>query len=396
MLPRLAALDARITRFRRGALGELAWIALIAAAVLVQVLAVRHAIVDAGQTDFAQFTGNARAWLAGNPYPAGTHDPNAPHVILLFAPFVSLRLETALAIWLALSYGCACLSLHVVAREVRVPLRSQMGALAAAVFFLAGAAADVPATGNMVWPLWLFFTLAWAWQRRGRTTASGALLGALMTAKPFLGLWVLWCLLRRDWRALAAVTAGAVVTAVAGVAFTGLAAWRAWWDVLHRITWYDERFNASIMGAIARVSAPHLPVWGLAAAVVAVTTVWRLMRTGRAADEIDRAWLLLVLSALLIAPLGWRYYLCLAWGPAIAWLAARPLGPLVTSALLVLWLCPVFRFDGHGPLYRATVASLVAWALVAAWWAVSWVDGPDVAAREGVVTQGWGKNRANL
>jgi hypothetical protein len=360
---RLDKLDGWLHRRRATAIGELGWALLIALAALLEVSALVSAVARPDLIDFAAFRDNAAAWLNGTPYPSSSRDPNAPHVILGFLPFVYLPLTIGLAVWLSLSFACAALAIHQVLRGLAVQISGQSLVLGLCLLAIAPATLDIVANGNMVWPLSLLFTLAWRAAREGRCLRAGILLGVLMTAKPFIALWVPYAVLQRERGALIGIAIGGLAAISLGLAMAGTDAWLAWFSMLSRITWYDVRFNASIMGFTARAWHPDLALWLAGSVVVAATTARRIAKRPR---DVDHDWLLLLLAALLISPLGWRYYCWLGVGPLVGWfLRSRP--TRLQSVTILVWLfSPAPRY-GPSTLLAWTVGSVSFWTLLAAW-----------------------------
>jgi len=322
--------------------------------------------------DFAAFVDNARAWLDGQPYPDESRDPNAPHVILLFLPFAGLSRTAGLTIWTLVSYACLAWTIRMVLRELDLRPSRPLAVTALALLLAAPPMLDVVVNGNMIWPLMAVFTLTWRWARHGRDHAAAAGLGLLITAKPFLGVLLLLYVVRRAWAPTAIAVATAAGTLVIAVWVTGLDAWIAWYHALQRISWYDVRFNASVLGVLARVGRQDVVLWGVASVLVAGLTAWMLRRPR---PRVDLDWAVVLLASLLMAPLGWRYYLCFGIGPLIAvWMEnAGPTGPAYgrTLALLALAWSPSLALPGAAPILQATAGSLPFWILAIGWIALA-------------------------
>jgi hypothetical protein len=116
----------------------------------------------------------------------------------------------------------------------------------------------------------------------------------------------------------------------------------------------------------------------LLAGLVVLVTVWRTLRLAApvlAPDVVDAAFLVLVLAALLVSPLGWVYYLPLVTGPALAAATRRPMldrpgwlrGLLLGS--VALFYVPFEVAEAWQPSRMATLtlASVYAWGLLG-WW----------------------------
>lgn len=366
--------DAALGRLRSTVAGEAAWVIALSGLVTIHLAALVPAFARPDLIDFSAFVDNARGWLAGTPYPSSSRDPNTPHAILAFVPFVFLPIRVGLAIWFGITYVCLLLTLRAVSRELDLRMSAPLR-LTLLVFALAAPPSwDVFVNGNMIWPLALGVTWAWRLARHGDLTRAAAVLGALATMKPFLGLLGLVFLVRREWRALAAMAIAAMVTLGVAIAVTGPTAFSAWLDALGRIGWYGVRFNASVLGALARVWRPDPLVWVVALLVIASVTAVVLAR--RRAD-ISWDWLFVYLAALLASPLGWRYYLCLSVGPLVAALLAPSIPKRAVVSLCLLLISPAFSVGAGSTLALATVGSIPMWAALGAWVTLSTTYGSE-------------------
>jgi len=355
-----------VRQLRATTAGELVWLATLTLAVCLHVGAVTSAFLQPQLIDFAAFIDNIRAWAQGRPYSAAARDPNTPHMLLVFWPLVGLPLRLALAIWLFVSYLCAALVLRVIATETRLRMSAPAWITLIALLLASTPALDMVADGNMIWLLWPLFTVAWRLDRGGRPFASGLLLGALMSVKPFVGVWLVYWALRDSWRAFLGGVLALTVTLGLGLAVTGLETWISWYHMLERITWYDRGHNASVIGFAARVGGdPYAALGIVLAAIVGGTAAWSLARARR---DIDRDWLFVFLTAMLLSPLGWRYYYCFALGPAVALLQrGRSLSRVQILLGAALLFCPAPHLPRSSALVSATAGSLAFWPLFCAW-----------------------------
>jgi hypothetical protein len=206
--------------------------------------------------------------------------------------------------------------------------------------------------GQVSFVLMAIFTAAWCADRRGSTTTAGFLLGVLSVLKAFYGLFGVYLLWRREWRALIAYVVTLVAGTLAGWALVGTSNFLEWVSRLREVQWRWHVYNASVWGVGDRlftrqpffratswtplVDSPflgHLVTLVLLIGTVAV--LWRsISRT-----DIDRGYALLGLACLLISPLGWLYYLPAFAGPVVVVLAERPSRWLWIVG--VLGVCPI-------------------------------------------------------
>lgn len=361
---RVRQVDRALRRLRRSPAGEALWLLVLGCCGAIHIAALVAAFSRPDAIDFAAFVDNARAWLDGTPYPDTNTDPNVPHIILLFAPFAGLSRGVGLVIWMALSYAALAIALRLVRRELALHPSRPVLVTALALIAAALPMVDVIVNGNMIWLLLLPFTIAWIAARRGRLILSGAVIGVLMTAKPFLAVFLVLFAMRQQWRGAAGAVTAAVLTLALSLLLTGVDAWAAWMEAVDRISWYDVRFNASFFGMFARVWRPEAVAWAAGAAVLGTATAIRIWRTPA---DADRDWLVVLLGSLLMAPLGWRYYLCFALGPLLALSSRGALTRGGAIAALGLAWCPAIAWTTRNPAIQITLGSLPFWFVLGGW-----------------------------
>jgi len=232
-------------------------------------------------------------------------------------------------------------------------------------------------------------TAAWVAARQQRNATAGAWLGLAAVVKPFLFVFVPYLAITRNWRALRTMGAVAAITLAAGVLVFGADAYREWALQIPRVNWGTHYFNASIAGVVERLFGvsyyatagrhPWVARTLIAAGVatVALITFRRVVRhrADRRDESIDEDWAVLLLASLLLSPLGWVYYLWIAFGPAAAtigngrfWERRRPADLLLIPGLGGwLWYGKMAHWGQPSPLATATFASMYFWALLSLW-----------------------------
>jgi hypothetical protein len=179
-------------------------------------------------------------------------------------------------------------------------------------------------TGQVSFVYLIAVVVAWRAARRAEWRSAGAILGVLWTLKPFFGLFGLYLVWTRHWRAVAAGLAGSACSVGLGILVWGPRSFLGWFHDLGVITWADNVRNASIVGLWQRVSTNA----GGFAAGLSVSVVLILFVTGiivRRAESVDRAWLAILTAAIVLSPLGWIYYWWWLVPPAAGvWVKARP------------------------------------------------------------------------
>ena len=367
-------------------------------------------VEDPTHRDFGRFYEATRAWqqnrslydstaaTARRPDDGEYLDVNPPHAHLLVLPLAHLEPLPALIAWTVFS-ACALVAVVLVVVMTvgwsGTPVSTWI-LFAAALLLFPGTLANfwLAQTG---WLVAALVTGVWGAGRTGRTRTAGALLGVVVSLKPFLVPLVFWFAWRREWRGLvvAAVTAGAMATA--GAAVFGLDAFRDWVVTLGRIDWEVVPFNASLYGFLSRVFVPAhgmsfvpplqapglaFAAWGLLGTTIVGASAWRA-RAAR--GDPDAAFAVLALAGVLASPLGWVYYHPVVAGP-LASLALRPgsaavprgaKGLLVAAALALMWP-PVALWIGHpAPWATLTVGSAYFWGTLGLWAWLLWTAAAD-------------------
>lgn len=323
-------------------------LAILAAANLIGPLLLAH---DRGG-DFAMLYESTVRWLDGQPAyvsSQATTNLNHPLVWLLIAPLTTMPVDTAFAVWSLVSLLVFCGTVVSVCRAVGPPVTAPE--VLVLVLALTGAGFEL-GLGQIALVLAAPFSLAWWYARTSRPVHAGVCLGLLCAMKPFFGLYAVWYMARRDWRALTALLASAAVTFATGLEMAGVANAQRWLLNLGNVTWTWHVFNASVFGVAARVfgkqdlaiaaSWTPLAVSSVAAACAgwggALAVLGLLVRRLRTADH-DRSFALLGLAALLVSPLGWNYYLPTLFAPVLASLRQQAL-PRWSAVVAVIAVCP--------------------------------------------------------
>jgi hypothetical protein len=366
--------------------------------ILAVVLALMLARIER-RTDFRIFYESAQAWTDGRSmYPERRPNLHLPAMVAAYAPFTRLSETDALTVFTVISIGCAAIASWRIARAV--PLVPWF-VLLSMVLTLEGGWSNLwlgqeGLIGMMV------VTHAWLADREGRERNAGAWMGLAIYAKPFLGGLLIYWMLCRRWRSVAAALAISIGLIVAGAIAVGPASYGEWWESVRRAPAPYAPMNGSLLGLWSRLFrgsefSPPLflqPVfvlnatWLVSVAGLAAAITYRV----RGDRNPDRAWALILLGSLLASPLGWLYYLPIVTGPLLASLGGR-------LAWVCLWLCAgvllVFRSEAVITMRTTApaaigIGSIYLWAFVllftAAWSGntdrkqlVSWV--PAIGSR---------------
>jgi hypothetical protein len=327
------------------------WLMPIAvAALLVWLGVVRYAPRDpTAQSDFRRFFYHSTtAYLAGEDMYTRESSPtaadlatgstlwnlNPPHFHLLVLPVAGFPLLVAHALWQILGLICLAVSVWLIRREIGASWHPLLQ-LFVLFFVLASPSALFQlCTGQLGWLLLLPTTAMWLAARRGRWLTAGLLLGLLAGVKPFFLVFAPYFLITRRWHALAGVGLALAGSLALGLAVFGVENHRSWLSCLGQASgWSGVSGNGSLMGALARSlsgSGMYAPVAHLSSA--GIKGLWILLggalglltltsARGDTHEQIDRAFALLLLAALLLSPLSWAYYYFLPLGPTLAVIA---------------------------------------------------------------------------
>jgi hypothetical protein len=336
---------------------------------------------------------------------------NPPHSHLLILPLTVLPPEYGLLTWCTLGWLCLYGSIRIIVSEIGIELthrRKEWMALGLLAFSAMGVAL---LTAHVSFLLMLLNTLAWRDARHGRWGKAGCWLGLALSIKPFLLIFVPYLVLKGCWRGVTAVGLAAGLAFLVGLLIFGLENHRSWLlglSVADEWAWLP--WNASLYGILSRVLMQNpmftpmvslepgfvQAIWlalGIPAGLVA------LYRTlgDSSSRSTDRAFGILLVSALLLSPLGWIYYFWLPVGPIAAlarvrWIErSRPVGDgcrasgspsgYLFLASMIGMVVPAFVSSVFQPSALATIliASIHFWSLVLLWLALI-LDGLDLRA----------------
>ncbi len=277
---------------------------------------------------------------------------NPPFQTLILAPLGLLAYPAAFWIFSSLSLLAGLLGAGLIAQETEtrcdtVPL--WLGAWVVLLAYFGTWAAIV--YGQFALFLLLACAVGWAGMRRGHERLAGAALGLGLSLKIFLGLFLIFFLVRRKWRALFWFIGVFAGLSLLSLLICGVQAFKEYQTVLRGITWYAASWNASFMRFFTRIlgGSENLPLldapkWAsalthLASLLFVAGFVWLAWPQSRASsrDLDDLAFALTIIGMLLISPLGWMYYFPVLLIPlAVAWRASGDLAPGKRYKILII------------------------------------------------------------
>jgi hypothetical protein len=197
------------------------------------------------------------------------------------------------------------------------------------------------------------------------------------SVKLLLVLALLWFVVRGRWRAALAMAATTTAIFGIGVFVFGSESYRGWLEMLSRAPMAGHFRDGALMAALIRLCGESASFAAVVDAAWLVRPAWAMLAglvvaLGLLAPrDRDRAYLALLASAVLCAPIGWIYAAWWFLGPAAAvWISGTALVRwCVTLAAVVLWLPDTVAVWGQP--HRAM--TLVLGSLASVVWLCFWV-----------------------
>uniref|UniRef100_A8M4K3 Alpha-1,2-mannosyltransferase n=1 Tax=Salinispora arenicola (strain CNS-205) TaxID=391037 RepID=A8M4K3_SALAI len=302
-------------------------------------------------------------WAAGNPlYDYAQLDrvqgtlyfTYPPFGALLLSPFALLRLGVTVTVFTLLTVLAVVVTTRWLVDPViaRHHLPRVFTLTVAVLFVLAVESTRETITFgqiNMLLVVLILADLLFAVPRNGRWAGVGV--GLATALKLYPGIFIVYLLACRRWRAAATASATAVGATLLAAAVVPRDSWRYWTHELwatDRVGRTDYTGNQSLLGLLNRLTAPQEPdrlLWLALAGMVAGYGLWRATRAARAGDALTGLTLTGLVGSL-ISPITWTHHIY--WFvPAIvvlvdAALAAGPgadrrwLGLLAVGATMVI------------------------------------------------------------
>ncbi len=250
---------------------------------------------------------------------------NPPFFAFLIYPLSYLDYQTSLLTWLSLSIACGILAICLVPKIFNLEKNRFLIALTATLAFFAYYPTLINIQFGQLAPFLmpLVFSAWWA-ARSKKLWLVGLLLGIVASIKLFFGLFALYFLVRREWRALAWFSGTIIICFLLPLTIFHFHEYIAYYKTLVHIHWYTSNWNASLLGFIQRIfggnNEKNIPLillptlsriiyWLLSGLLIAGLITY-LRPTDRIDSQIkcDLDFSLTLTMMLLLAPLGWIYY----------------------------------------------------------------------------------------
>ena len=341
--------------------------------------------------DFDVFWRSARALLDGGDVYSENGGPsistNPPFWTVLVVPLALLEPITAYRVFVLLAVLAGVSYVAWTAEELG--LRPAWAVFGAALLVFSNPFLGTLALGQVYPLLALGLVTAWIADRRGKPLVSGAALGLVLAVKPQFAPVLLWPLLRRRWRMLAAALASGAAATLIGLVVAGPDAfvdWLAYVSSRQPDGYWD---NHTLPGATARLFRENefiepvalLPWMEPLAYVLGIAIIVLTALRARKSPEMG-LWAL-VAASLLASPISWHNYLVLL-GPGVLLLMARGRMALAFLLLALQLIPPQWSepWRGESTGVAPLVLTLYFCILVAHW--IAFLTYGERAARDSV------------
>jgi alpha-1,2-mannosyltransferase len=275
--------------------------------------------------DLRIYVSAMRWWADGHPlYDYAQPDRVQGHLYFTYPPFTALVLRPFAALPVRYTIGVfivgTAIALAVTTWWLVAPLADRYGlprwfaaGLAIPLVFVIEPTRETFTLGqiNMLLIVLLLADLLFAVPRDWRWAGVG--IGLATALKLFPGIFIVYLLVTRRWRAAVVASATAVGATLFAAAVAPQASWQFWtsalWDT-GRVGRTDYTGNQSLLGLLSRLVAPHDPsrlIWVVLAAAVAGYGLWRARRAAVAGDELTGMTLTGLVGSL-ISPITWPHH----------------------------------------------------------------------------------------
>ena len=260
---------------------------------------------------------------------------NPPFFTLISFPLAYVSYANALLLWTLLSVMAGALGILLLQQKL-----DAKASLGCALLVLIGLFSYYPSFVNLQFgqlSLLLLPLLVCGWRaaREKKTIHAAIFLAFTSSLKPFIGLFLFYFVMRKEWRGLCAFLLTLFGCGVIAALFFGFDSYVAYYHTCQQIKWAASNWNVSIYGFLLRLIGGNesnialLPVPGLInalypllAGIFFVAVIQFLRPTGDipAKLKVDLDFSIIIIAMLLLSPLGWLYYF-----------------PLLSIPLLILW-----------------------------------------------------------
>lgn len=278
--------------------------------------------------DYLELPGDVVVYIPVNAHP--------PSSVLLCLPFASLAYPDAVLAWNICSLTMFAGALWLIVRDLELPFQWWSVAPLVVLLLVAYPFRQQMLQGQWNLLLLLLLTGVWHFERTGRPTWAGALLGLATAIKIHPAVLFLYYVARRQWTTLWAGAATVALVTAMTCALVGIDTFRQYaFSVLPSIeSQYGSLHNVSVMGFWGRLFDPEIkahqvrirPVFesrlvaklaGYLSCIAVAIVMCRCTYQARERENADVAHSLAIACMLLVSPVSWEHYLLLLLLPLL-------------------------------------------------------------------------------
>jgi hypothetical protein len=259
---------------------------------------------------------------------------NPPFFIWALLPLGLLSYSTSLWIWSLLSLACGTISIVLLQKNLKFPRTSATLTLTLILAFFA----YYPTFSNIQFGQITLILLplvigAWLAARHKNYCLLGILLGVAASLKIFLGLFILYFLWRREWRALTWFVIIILICGLLPLTYFNHQVYFDYYTTLQQVNWYSSSWNVSLYGFLLRLfggngehnvalfAFPWLTakIYYLLAGLLLLGLGKFLMPMTQINPEkkCDIDFAIIIVAMLLLSPFAWLYYFPLLIIPVV-------------------------------------------------------------------------------
>ncbi|WP_171910129.1 glycosyltransferase family 87 protein [Rickettsiella grylli] len=249
---------------------------------------------------------------------------NPPFFTLITFPFAYLSYPHAFVLWTFISIISGAIGILLLQQK----LNRKTFSPSCGLLLLIGLFSYFPSfinvqLGQVSLILLPLVVLGWRAARNEKTSLAAFFLGLAASLKPFLGLFLFYFLMRKEWRALGTFLITLLCCSLIAAFFLGIANYRAYYHVCQHISWAASSWNVSFYGFLLRLlgglekNIALFPLPGLINILyplISILFFLALIQFLRpqvgisSAHKIDLDFSAIIVGMFLLSPLGWIYY----------------------------------------------------------------------------------------
>ncbi|STX27802.1 Protein of uncharacterised function (DUF2029) [Legionella beliardensis] len=279
--------------------------------------------------DFISFYASATAYLKhSNPYKVLVSNflptnlvklpinLNPPFFLELIEPLTKLSYRLATVIWFFILFISGLIGAYFSFKICVSPQTFKKNWFYLFIIYLGFYSTVISTTIVQVGSLLLFFIIGgYYFYLRKNDYLAGFLWGFIITLKIFPALLFFFALKQRRYRVLMVTIITCIITHLIPIITHGIHIYTLYFDMVHRVLWYGDLWNASFYGFLFRLlidsADNHQSLWfvhAIYAVIFLILLIWYVKKIDRIQTNDHRSFCLTLVMMLFMSPLGWLYY----------------------------------------------------------------------------------------